>query len=101
MESIDPISVDCNLAKAYIAKFKEKISPSLDWHPKEIIKKFNYRRVYSDWPARQKKLIGENNFSSSLIPGSYNIDEDTNKHDSLFRRILGRFSKRNSYYVLT
>lgn len=100
MESIDGIS-ETNLAKNYIAKFKKDMGHSLDWHPMNILKKFNYRRTYSAWPAKQKKLIGELNFSKSLIPGNYNIDEATNKYDSLFRRTLGRFSKRTSNYVLT
>ena len=93
--NLDSIDAPCSMPKYYIAQFKSTLGSTPNWHPITILRKFNFKRFYSKWPAKQKSLIPEDGFKNSLKPGNYDIDEKKKTTDSLFRQTLGRFSKIN------
>lgn len=77
LDSIDAPISSCSMPKYYIKQFKNDLGPTPNWHPLSILRKFNFKRAYAKWPARQKSLISVTSFKNSLKPGNYDIDEKT------------------------
>ena len=102
MDSIESDGTSsAGLAKSYLGRFRLHIHQLPNWYPSKVIGKFNYKRPFAAWTAKQKQLIGVTSFQEDVIPGNYQIDgEKKTRFDSLFRRTLGRFSKRTSYFIL-